>query len=76
MVANGIPWQSLAVCSRAMLWKSCAYFVMAFKARGEWKNHYTIQATDGTALSRFFLLYLIRPAGRIFCSPEQSKLCF
>lgn len=24
----------------------------------------------------FFLLYLIRPEGRIFCSPEQSKLCF
>jgi hypothetical protein len=24
----------------------------------------------------FSLLYLIRPAGRILCSPEQSKLCF
>ncbi len=23
----------------------------------------------------FFLLYSIRPAGRIFCSTEQSKLC-
>jgi hypothetical protein len=24
----------------------------------------------------FFSLYPIRPVGRIFCSPEQSKLCF
>ena len=23
-----------------------------------------------------FLLTLIQPKGRIFCSPEQSKLCF
>ena len=30
----------------------------------------------GTAKSRFFPLYPIRPVGRIFCSPEQSKLCF
>lgn len=30
----------------------------------------------GTALSRFSLLYSIRPEGRIICSPEQSKLCF
>ena len=43
---------------------------------GKWKEHYNIQVTGGTARSRFFLLYLIRPAGRIFCSPEQSKLCF
>lgn len=24
----------------------------------------------------FFSLYPIRPVGWIFCSPEQSKLCF
>lgn len=24
----------------------------------------------------FFSLYQIRPVGWIFCSPEQSKLCF
>ncbi len=26
--------------------------------------------------SLFFPLFTIRPIGRIFCSPEQSKLCF
>lgn len=43
---------------------------------GKWNNHYSIQVTGRTARSRFFLLFLIRPEGRIFCSPEQSKLCF
>ncbi|MVZ63743.1 hypothetical protein [Sphingobacterium humi] len=45
-------------------------------ARCEWTDHYMVQATGGTAQSRFFLLYPIRPVGRIFCSREQSKLCF
>lgn len=35
-----------------------------------------MEVVGGTAKSRFFPLYPIRPAGRIFCSPEQSKLCF
>src|SRR5690606_7186486 len=45
-------------------------------AKGEWKNHWRMETMGGTAQSRFFPLYPIRPAGRIFCSPEQSKLCF
>jgi hypothetical protein len=35
-----------------------------------------MEVMGGTAQSRFFPLYPIRPVGRIFCSPEQSKLCF
>ena len=45
-------------------------------ARGKWKNHWRMEVVGGTAKSRFFPLYPIRPVGRIFCSPEQSKLCF
>jgi len=35
-----------------------------------------MEVVGETAKSRFFPLYAIRPVGRIFCSPEQSKLCF
>ena len=35
-----------------------------------------MEVVGGKAKSRFFPLYPIRPVGRIFCSPEQSKLCF
>jgi len=48
-------------------------------AKGKWKNHWSIEVMDWTAQSRF-LSALSNPhppvGGRIFCSPEQSKLCF
>jgi len=35
---------------------------------------YMAGIVDG--LTPYSLLYIIRPEGRILCSPEQSKLCF
>ncbi|WP_298939014.1 hypothetical protein [uncultured Dysgonomonas sp.] len=43
---------------------------------GKWKEHYNIQVTGGTARSRFFLLYLIRPAGRIFLFTRTEQVVF
>jgi len=35
-----------------------------------------MEVMGGTAKSRFSLAIPNQTAGRIFCSPEQSKLCF
>jgi len=35
-----------------------------------------MEVVDGTAKSRFSFAIPNPTAGRIFCSPEQSKLCF
>jgi hypothetical protein len=40
------------------------------------ENKFNREGVYGTASSRFSLLTLICPEGQIFCSPEQSKLCF
>jgi hypothetical protein len=40
------------------------------------KDQINLGVATGTALSRLSLLTVIRLKGRIFLSPERSKLCF
>lgn len=46
------------------------------KTKGEYENYQVWQQWLERLKKSFFPLSPIRPAGRIFCSPEQSKLCF
>ena len=76
MAVFGVQRQHLALWYWTMLSERGAYFVLWFLLTDLCKRLLTYQGVTGTATSRFSLLHLIRPAGRIFVFNRTRQVVF
>ena len=72
----GVHWHYLALQHSSMLYWRGVYFVKWFLLTDLCKNIMKYQVRKWTARSRFSLLYLIRPEGRIFVFTRTRQVVF
>jgi len=76
LALSGTHWLYLALIYFAILSLLCPNFVKNSTVMNQQKLFSVIGTKWAKVFCSFFWLYLICPAGQIFCSSEQSKVCF